>query len=233
MAEFRMPALGADMESGTVVEWLVAPGEHVHRGDVIAVVDTDKAAIDVECFTDGVVDRLLVQPGQRVAVGTPLALIENDGAGVAPRATEPPLPAPGPFPPEPPPEPVPPPPPEPPPEPPLPPEPVPPPPPLPPEAEPLTEAGASAVHSPLARKRAAEAGIDLATVPATGPGGTITRADVERAIGHRTAPKKQGRPHRQAHRRTAPPVPPARPRISPYARRLAADRGVDPGTLRA
>jgi pyruvate dehydrogenase E2 component (dihydrolipoamide acetyltransferase) len=78
LTEFRMPALGADMESGTVLEWLVAPGDQEHRGDVVAVVDTDKAAIDVECFADGVVDRVLVQPGERMAVGTPLALIESD-----------------------------------------------------------------------------------------------------------------------------------------------------------
>ena len=62
-----MPALGADMDAGTVVEWLVAPGDPVHRGDVVAVVDTDKSAIDVECFDSGVVERLLVEPGQRVA----------------------------------------------------------------------------------------------------------------------------------------------------------------------
>lgn len=223
-----MPALGADMESGTVVEWLVAPGDQVHRGDVVAVVDTDKAAIDVECFADGVVDRLLVEAGQRVAVGAPLALIDGDGVGALPRATEPPepppQPPPEPFPPEPPPEPVPPP------EPPLPPEP--PTPPL-PEAQPRAEGGAPAVRSPLARKRAAEAGVDLETVPGTGPGGSITRADVERVIEHRRAPEEQRRPHRRARGRAAAvPAVPARPRISPYARRLATERGIDPGTLR-
>ena len=73
MGEFRMPSLGADMESGTIVEWLVKPGDVVHRGDIVAVVDTDKADIDVEIFESGVVEELLVPVGQRVPVGTPLA----------------------------------------------------------------------------------------------------------------------------------------------------------------
>lgn len=75
MPEFRMPSLGADMDSGTLVEWLVKPGDPVHRGDVVAVIDTDKAAIEVECFDEGIVGRLEVQPGQRVPVGTVLASI--------------------------------------------------------------------------------------------------------------------------------------------------------------
>ena len=48
-----MPSLGADMEAGTVVEWLVKAGDEVHRGDIVAVVDTDKADIDVEIFASG------------------------------------------------------------------------------------------------------------------------------------------------------------------------------------
>lgn len=84
-----MPSLGADMDSGTLLEWLVKPGDEVHRGQVIAVVDTDKAAIEVECFDDGTIERLLVDPGQKVAVGTALASI-GAGAGIAaPVAVEP------------------------------------------------------------------------------------------------------------------------------------------------
>src|SRR5690349_19924163 len=96
VAEFRMPALGADMESGTIVEWLVAPGDTVHRGDVVAVVDTDKSAIDVECFDSGVVERLLVGPGQRVPVGTPLAVIAASTSATGPPVSvpAPPLPVP-------------------------------------------------------------------------------------------------------------------------------------------
>ncbi len=80
MGEFRMPSLGADMEAGTVIEWRVKPGDEVHRGDIVAVVDTDKADIDVEIFESGVVDELLVPIGERVPIGTPLALVRANGA---------------------------------------------------------------------------------------------------------------------------------------------------------
>lgn len=80
-----MPSLGADMEAGTLVEWLVKPGDRVKRGDVVAVVETEKAAIEIEVFTDGVVEELLVPDGQRVPVGTVLALV---GDGCAPTAHE-------------------------------------------------------------------------------------------------------------------------------------------------
>ena len=75
MADFLMPVLGADMDEGTVVEWLVKPGDEIHKGDVIAVVDTAKAAIEVESFASGTVEQLIVEPGQTVAVGTVLAKI--------------------------------------------------------------------------------------------------------------------------------------------------------------
>ncbi|WP_432138395.1 dihydrolipoamide acetyltransferase family protein [Streptomyces sp. bgisy154] len=81
MAEFTMPSLGADMDEGLLLEWLVAPGDQVAKGDVVAVVETDKAAIEVECFHSGTVGRLLVRPGTRVPVGTVLAEIETHGAG--------------------------------------------------------------------------------------------------------------------------------------------------------
>jgi pyruvate dehydrogenase E2 component (dihydrolipoamide acetyltransferase) len=77
LEEFLMPSLGADMTAGRLVQWLKAPGDHVARGDLIAEVDTDKGAIDIEVFTDGVLARTLVEPGQKVPVGTPLALIER------------------------------------------------------------------------------------------------------------------------------------------------------------
>ena len=66
-----MPSLGADMDSGTVLEWLVHPGDAVHRGDLVAVVKTDKADIEVEIFEDGVIGELLVPEGTEVDVGTP------------------------------------------------------------------------------------------------------------------------------------------------------------------
>ena len=62
LTEFRLPALGADMDAGTIVEWHVAPGDRCRRGDVVAVVETDKGAIDVEIFVDGVMRELRVPP---------------------------------------------------------------------------------------------------------------------------------------------------------------------------
>ena len=79
MIEFRMPTLGADMEAGTLIEWLKKPGDTVARGDIIAVVDTEKGAIEIEVFDDGVLDRVLVQPGQKTPVGTVLAVIRTPG----------------------------------------------------------------------------------------------------------------------------------------------------------
>jgi pyruvate dehydrogenase E2 component (dihydrolipoamide acetyltransferase) len=83
VAEFRMPALGADMDAGTVVEWRIAPGSRVQRGDVAAVVETDKGAIDVEIFMDGVVREIVVAPGTRVPIGTVLALLDTEGPAAA------------------------------------------------------------------------------------------------------------------------------------------------------
>ena len=82
MGEFRMPSLGADMEAGTLVEWLKRPGDRVRRGDIVAVVETQKGAIEIDIFEDGVIERWLVEPGTTVPVGTPLALI----AGAQPAA---------------------------------------------------------------------------------------------------------------------------------------------------
>jgi pyruvate dehydrogenase E2 component (dihydrolipoamide acetyltransferase) len=84
MGEFRMPSLGADMEAGTLVEWLKRPGDRVKRGDIVAIVETQKGAIEVDIFEEGVIERWLVEPGTTVPVGTPLALIA--GAQSAPAA---------------------------------------------------------------------------------------------------------------------------------------------------
>lgn len=92
MAEFVMPALGADMSAGTLISWRKQPGDSVSRGDIIAEVHTDKADIEVEVFTKGVIEKLLAEPGQRVPVGTPLALIREDGK--PPTEAPPPPPAP-------------------------------------------------------------------------------------------------------------------------------------------
>ena len=73
MIEFRLPALGADMEQGKLLEWKVKPGERVTRGQVVAVVDTSKAAVEVENWQEGVVHELLTKPGETVPVGTVMA----------------------------------------------------------------------------------------------------------------------------------------------------------------
>lgn len=152
MADFVMPILGADMTAGTLVAWRKQPGETVRRGDTIAEVETEKGVIDVEVFTSGVIERLLVQPGARVPVGTPLARIRGEGEAAAPAEIGPPTPtAVAAAPPA-----------------------------APPAGMPPPALGRVRI-SPLARKLAAELGIDLAAVQGTGPGGAIGREDVEKA----------------------------------------------------
>lgn len=141
-----MPQLGADMAAGRLVAWYKQPGEVVKKGDIIAEVDTDKGAIDVEVFTSGVLDKILVQPGEKVPVGTPLAII-REAAEAAAAPSPPPASAPAPV-------------------------------------------RERRRVSPVARKVAAERGVDLASIQGTGPDGAVTRADVERAAAQRatTAP---------------------------------------------
>ena len=154
MIEFRMPTLGADMEAGRLIEWLKHPGDTVARGDIIAVVDTDKGAIEIEVFDAGVVDRVLVQPGQRTPVGTVLALIrapgEAPGAGIVPSA--------GVGPPS-----------------------VPPSLPVPAVPAALEPSPSRRRVTPAARKAAGQLKIDLESVTGSGPEGAVTVADVERA----------------------------------------------------
>lgn len=215
-----MPSLGADMEHGKVVEWLVHPGDTIRRGDLIAVVDTDKTLMDVESFDDGVVQDYLVELAETVPVGTPiLSLGEAAGAAEAAEADERPGPAPATQ------EAA-------------PPEPAAARPEVPPTAGPSQEqepaeppaAPASAPErqrvrsSPLARRLAAQLGIDLATVTGTGQQGSVSEADVRRAAAsHPAAPAAQ------------PPAAPTRP-PEPKAEEEAAAVGPAPGkaaTIRA
>ncbi len=78
MIEFKMPSLGADMEQGTLVEWLKQPGDIVHRGDVLAVVETQKGAIEIEVFNDGVLRDYRANPGDLVPVGEVIAILDGD-----------------------------------------------------------------------------------------------------------------------------------------------------------
>lgn len=170
-----MPSLGADMEAGTLVEWLVKPGDWVKRGDVVAVVETQKGAIEIETYQAGQIEKFLVELNSKVPVGTPLAQIRTEGeakpAAVAP-APAPPRAVPAAVP-------------------------ITPPvvtpvrAPSPPPVAPAAVAGARA--SPAARKLAEERGIDLSTVTGSGPTGAITYADVERRLGEAAAPPEKKR----------------------------------------
>ncbi|MFM8953378.1 MAG: dihydrolipoamide acetyltransferase family protein [Planctomycetaceae bacterium] len=71
--DFRMPVLGADMQAGTLVAWRKRPGDAVHRGEIIAEVETEKGVIDVEVFHDGLLDEIVVPVGRKVPVGTVIA----------------------------------------------------------------------------------------------------------------------------------------------------------------
>lgn len=84
MIEFKMPSLGADMEQGTLVEWLKQPGDVIHRGDVLAVVETQKGAIEIEVFNDGVLRDCLASPGERVPVGEVIAILDSADTSIMP-----------------------------------------------------------------------------------------------------------------------------------------------------
>ena len=87
MADFLMPSLGADMETGTVVEWRVQPGSSVKSGDIVVVVETHKGAIDVEIFLDGVIDGL-APLGQALPVGAVLARVHPAGEAASTSSRE-------------------------------------------------------------------------------------------------------------------------------------------------
>jgi pyruvate dehydrogenase E2 component (dihydrolipoamide acetyltransferase) len=156
MSEFRMPSLGADMQFGTIVDWRVKPGDAVKRGDVVALVETEKGVIEVEIFESGVIESLVVQPGQKVPVGATLATLSGDGKKLEPAAkpVTPPAAA-APVKQE-----------------------------IAPAKVATVPAAEESVRlrvSPLARRRAQELGVDLSTIAGTGVDGSITIADVERA----------------------------------------------------
>ena len=79
MTDFRMPSLGADMEAGTLVEWHVKPGDSVKRGDIVALVETQKGIVEIEIWDTGIVEALVVSPGSKVPVGTVLATLRSEG----------------------------------------------------------------------------------------------------------------------------------------------------------
>jgi pyruvate dehydrogenase E2 component (dihydrolipoamide acetyltransferase) len=99
MIDFLLPSLGADMDRAKLVNWLVAPGDQVHKGQIIAELETDKANLDVECWDEGVIEELVVTPGpERLPVGTLLARIRPIEEGAISPPLEPIAPAPSPEP---------------------------------------------------------------------------------------------------------------------------------------
>ncbi|HVA57656.1 MAG TPA: dihydrolipoamide acetyltransferase family protein [Gemmatimonadaceae bacterium] len=156
--DFRMPSLGADMEFGTLVRWHVKPGEHVQRDAIIAEVETEKGVFSVESPVDGVVAALAVAEGTKVPVGTVLATFGAAAATTVAPAIPPAAPAPAPAPP-------------------------------PAAAKVVPSAPAPPAPalsprlraSPVARKRAAELGVDLAALWRDERDHAITLAEVERA----------------------------------------------------
>jgi pyruvate dehydrogenase E2 component (dihydrolipoamide acetyltransferase) len=95
MIEFKLPSLGADMDEGTLLTWHIKSGDRVSRGQVVAVVDTTKAAIDVEIWREGIVNELLVKVGEKISVGTVMATLRevNEDVPVALAPTMAPDPA--------------------------------------------------------------------------------------------------------------------------------------------
>ena len=77
---YVLPSLGADMDEAALLEWKIKPGDRVKRGQVVATLETVKAAIDAEIWVDGVVEELLVQPDKdrKIKVGAPLARLKTD-----------------------------------------------------------------------------------------------------------------------------------------------------------
>lgn len=154
-----MPALGSDMTEGTLVAWKKRVGDRVVKGEIIAEVDTEKAAIEIESFHSGVIEQLLAKPGETIPVGAVMAIIREDGVQAKPAVRPPVSPPPSPrvaskeaapsIPPAP-----------------------------SPMATPVKEAGRLRI-SPAARTLAGELGVDPATLQGTGPGGAITIGDVQ------------------------------------------------------
>jgi pyruvate dehydrogenase E2 component (dihydrolipoamide acetyltransferase) len=152
----KMPALSPTMEEGTLAKWLVKAGDKVASGDIIAEIETDKATMEFEAVDEGVIASIEIAEGtEGVKVGTVIATIAGEdepakpaAAPVAVAAPVPAAPAPTPA----------------------------------PAAKPALAASVAAadrvVASPLAKRIAADRGIDLATVKGSGPQGRIVRADV-------------------------------------------------------
>ena len=193
---FGMPSLGHTMEKGKIIEWLKQEGDAVAKGEPLVVIETDKVITEVESPADGVVLKIAVAAEEERPIGTPLVLLGMADEQLSEadiqqllgdQAAAAPTAAAAP------------------------------PAPVPAAAPPPPRAAASGERvkiSPIARKLCDELGIDPATVTGSGPGGRITREDVEKAA-------------------QAAPAPAAaeRVKISPVARKLCEELGVDPARV--
>jgi pyruvate dehydrogenase E2 component (dihydrolipoamide acetyltransferase) len=159
--DFRMPSLGADMEKGTVVEWLKKPGDPIVRGDVVAVVETQKGAFEIEIFDAGVLKEILVAVGTEAPVGAVLARIEGHST-TAPAVTGTPTPArPAPIRAS----------------------------PAAVKPPPAAAHGGERLRiSPAAARRALELGVDARGLRGSGPQGAIAVADIEQAAAKPAGP---------------------------------------------
>ena len=207
-----MPALSPTMTEGTLARWLVKEGDSVKSGDVIAEIETDKATMEVEALDDGVVAKLAVAEGtQNVAVNAVIAVLAEDGESVddalaavaavpaaapsTPPQTDAPAAAPAAA-----------------------------TSPVQPAVTPeLTARSDRVFASPLARRIAADAGLELARLSGTGPHGRIIRADVEEAL---ASGASGAAVQPAAVSRTASAAVPAEERFVPHnaMRRVIADR---------
>lgn len=156
--DLLMPKLGLTMTEGVLLEWKVAPGGSFSRGDILFVVETDKAATDIEAEADGSLAERLVAEGETVPVGQPVGRILGAGgppdavaanehvvAQALPANRTMPVPAANPM------------------------------------SPPVTAASARIIATPLARRVARAGGVDLAGIAGSGPRGRIKAIDVERA----------------------------------------------------
>jgi len=161
--EILMPALSPTMTEGNVTKWLKREGEEVHSGDVLAEIETDKATMEFEAVDDGRLGKILVPDGaQGIKVNQPIALLLGEGEDAsalekldvsAPQTvTAPPAQAPAKA-------------------------------RSTPEAPPAPARGNGRIFaSPLARRMAQQAGLDLAAITGSGPQGRVVKADIEAAL---------------------------------------------------
>jgi len=192
-----MPALSPTMTEGTLARWLKKEGDVIRAGDVIAEIETDKATMEVEAVDEGVLGKILVADGtEGVQVNAPIAVLVEPGEALLtapafePIAVKPILAPPAPQ--------------------------------IPAPEAPASASIAPPTHStgdrvfvsPLARRMAKQAGLDLAAIPGSGPNGRIVRADIEAALagGARPAAPVLAQPAAPA-----PSVAPAAPKAHPLA----------------